>query len=123
MEGDTTIIMNIKSDLTVPVITCTTSGEPIELRLSTERATTLAELFKLLSHPVRLQILDILSRHSGQVCVCEIERHFKIRQPTISHHLRLLREGGLIEGEQRGLWVYYHLCADQAERVKALLGQ
>lgn len=115
--------MHTKTDLTVPVIACATSGEPIELRLSTERATSLAELFKLLSHPVRLQILDILSRYSGQVCVCEIERHFQIRQPTISHHLRLLREGGLIEAEQRGLWVYYHLRADQAERVKELLGQ
>ncbi len=113
--------MNTKPALNIAVNHCVTSDTPIELRLNQEQAAALADLFKLLGHPVRLQILDILSRHSGQVCVCEIEQHFDIRQPTISHHLRLLREGGLIEAEQRGLWVYYHLRADQAEQIKALL--
>lgn len=102
---------------------CVTSPDPVELKLTTERAVTLAETFKVLSHPIRLQILDILSRHSGQVCVCEIERHFQIRQPTISHHLKLLREGGFVEAEQRGLWVYYHLRADRAGLVKQVLAE
>jgi ArsR family transcriptional regulator len=113
--------METKTHLPIPVIACTPSTEPIELRLNTEQAHSLAETFKVLSHPVRLQILDILSRHSGQVCVCELEQHFQIRQPTISHHLKLLREGQFIEAEQRGLWVYYYLRADKAELVQQLL--
>lgn len=78
------------------------------LRLQEGEATRLANLFKALSHPVRLQIVDLLSRYGGQVCVCDIEQHFSLSQPTISHHLKILRQAGLLEAEQRGVWVYYH---------------
>lgn len=71
------------------------------------RADALSTAFKAIGNPVRLQILDILSRQPGQVCVCDIEAQFDLAQPTISHHLRVLRKAGLVESEQRGTWIYY----------------
>jgi ArsR family transcriptional regulator len=100
----------------------TCASIPTELRLSAERAERIAVLSKTLSHPVRVQIVDILNRYGGEVCVCEIERHFDLTQPTISHHLRVLREAGVIEGEQRGLWVYYQIKPGALEPLRQLLG-
>jgi ArsR family transcriptional regulator len=78
------------------------------LRWSSEEAEQLATMLKALAHPVRLQIVDLLSRYGGQVCVCDVETQFDLSQPTISHHLKVLRQAGLIDCEQRGVWVYYH---------------
>lgn len=72
-------------------------------------ADRLAGVLKALGHPVRIQIMHILAKVGGRVCVCEIERQFDIKQPTISHHLRLLREAGLVDAEQRGLYMYYRV--------------
>jgi len=69
-----------------------------------------------LGDEVRLQILRLLSRSSA-LCVCEIQRAFDLGQPTISHHLRVLREAGLVDCERRGIWAYYFLKRD---RVKGL---
>ncbi len=79
----------------------------VSLCYAAQEATKLAQMFKALSHPVRLQIVALLSRYSGQVCVCDIEAQFDLKQPTISHHLKVLRQAGLIESVQHGLWVYY----------------
>ena len=78
-------------------------------RLSPEAAERVARDLQLLAHPVRLKVLDLLIRNAGQVCVCDIETSVPVKQPTVSHHLRLLREAGLIEGERNGLWVYYQV--------------
>ncbi len=67
----------------------------------------LAQIGKALGHPVRAKILLLLSRQGGQLCVCDLERQFDLSQPTISHHLRVLRQAGLIESRQRGPWIYY----------------
>jgi ArsR family transcriptional regulator len=99
------------------------SSEGTELRLTTQTAGAFAQLFKALSHTVRLQIMDILSRQDGQVCVCEIEAHFSLTQPTISHHLKLLRDAGLITSEQRGLWVYHRVNPDVLTPVRQFLDQ
>lgn len=89
---------------------CTTDGccqsTPV-LGMAAESAEKLAGLFKAISSPVRVQMLDILSRHGGDVCVCDIESQFELSQPTISHHLGVLRKAGLVESEQRGLWAFY----------------
>jgi ArsR family transcriptional regulator len=85
--------------------------------LSTADAHQLTDELLVLAHPVRLQILDILARHSDQVCVCDIEAAVPVKQPTVSHHLRLLREAGLIDCERRGLWAYYFV---RREAVAAL---
>ena len=81
----------------------------VSLCYGVEEATKLAQMFKALSHPVRLQIVALLSRYGGQVCVCDIEAQFDLKQPTISHHLKVLRQAGLIESVQHGLWVYYYV--------------
>jgi len=93
-----------------------------ELRLSAETAEQLAGLAKALGHPVRVQITEMLGRYEGEVCVCDIERHFDLTQPTISHHLRVLRKAGIIDGEQRGLWVYYYVKPGVLEPLRDLLG-
>ena len=100
----------------------TCASIPTELRLSAEQAERIAALSKTLGHLVRVQIVDILNRYGGEVCVCEIERHFDLTQPTISHHLRVLREAGVIDGEQRGLWVYYHVQPGALDSLRELLG-
>src|SRR6516225_1768472 len=64
----------------------------------------LAERLKALADPTRLRMLDLLAQQSAPLCVCEVNEHFAQRQPTISHHLRILREAGLIDCEKRGVW-------------------
>ena len=67
---------------------------------------------QLLGHPIRLQILTMLRQQNGDVCVCDLEAALPVKQPTVSHHLRLLREAGLIEAERRGQWAYYRIAAE-----------
>jgi ArsR family transcriptional regulator len=92
------------------------------LRLEAEEALELAAMFKALGNPVRLQIVELLSRYAGQVCVCDVEGQFELSQPTISHHLKILREAGLVASEQRGLWVYYFLRPQAVDKLRGLLG-
>jgi ArsR family transcriptional regulator len=72
-----------------------------------DQAERMASVAKALGDPVRLQIVDVLRRHAGQVCVCELVPLFDLSQPTISHHLKKLREAGIVGSERRGLWAYY----------------
>lgn len=90
--------------------------------MAVETAENLARLFKAVSSPVRVQMLDILSRHGGEVCVCDIENQFDLSQPTISHHLGVLRKAGLVESEQRGLWAFYYVRPGAVEQVRGWLG-
>jgi len=86
-------------------------------------AQELSDDFLIFGHPVRLQILDILGRNGGQVCVCDLEAALPVKQPTVSHHLRLLREAGLIDCERQGLWAYYFINhAAVARRRAAITG-
>ena len=66
-------------------------------------------LFKALSHPVRLRLLDLISQGSGQLCSCDLEPHFDLTQPTISHHLKILRDAGLLRAEPVGVYILYTL--------------
>ena len=68
-----------------------------------------ARLFKALGDETRLEMLGLLASAGTELCVCDIEAHFELSQPTISHHLKLLREAGLVTSERRGTWVYYAL--------------
>ena len=78
-------------------------------------------MFKALGHPVRLQIVELLSRFAGQACVCDVEGQFELSQPTISHHLKILREAGLIDAEHRGLWAFYYLRPAAVDKLRTLL--
>jgi ArsR family transcriptional regulator len=85
-------------------------------------AAGLAQVFKALGDPVRLRLVSLIGAHQGgQVCVCELTTAFDLTQPTISHHLRVLREAGILDCERRGTWVYYWLVPAVLERVAAVL--
>lgn len=81
-------------------------------RTSLRDAERTADEMQLLAHPIRLQLLDILVRNEGRVCVCDLEAAVPVKQPTVSHHLRILREAGLVESEKVGQWVYYRVRRD-----------
>ncbi|MEK2476646.1 metalloregulator ArsR/SmtB family transcription factor [Streptomyces noursei] len=86
------------------------------------QATELAKVFKALGDPVRLRLLSLIaSRAGGEVCVCDLTPAFDLSQPTISHHLKLLRQAGLIDCERRGTWVYYWLLPEMTDRLAAIL--
>jgi ArsR family transcriptional regulator len=93
-------------------------GEPID----EASAARLAQVFKALGDPVRLRLVSLIgARQGGEVCVCDLTSAFDLTQPTISHHLKVLREAGLIKSERRGTWVYYRLVPAALERMAALL--
>lgn len=86
---------------------CPPIAEPTLSAADAERA---AGVFKALGHPARVTIVNLLARATADgVCVCDLTEPTGLSQPTVSHHLKLLREAGLIEGDRRGTWVYYHL--------------
>ena len=85
-------------------------------------AAGLAQVFKALGDPVRLRLVSLIGAHQGgEVCVCDLTTAFELTQPTISHHLKVLREAGIITSERRGTWVYYRLEPAALERMAALL--
>jgi ArsR family transcriptional regulator len=86
-----------------------------------EHAERMASIAKALADPVRLQLVDVLRKHAGKVCVCELVPLFDLSQPTVSHHLKVLREAGLVESERRGLWAYYYVIPDSLEELSAWL--
>ncbi|HEX6559953.1 MAG TPA: metalloregulator ArsR/SmtB family transcription factor [Longimicrobiales bacterium] len=85
--------------------------------MSSAEADAFAADCDILAHPIRVHLLDLLARHGGKLCVCDLEAGLPVKQPTVSHHLKLLRRAGLIEWEKRGLWSYYFI---NAEAVRAL---
>jgi Predicted transcriptional regulators len=86
------------------------------------QAGELAKIFKALGDPVRLRLLSMIaSRAGGEVCVCELTPAFELSQPTISHHLKLLRQAGLIDCERRGTWVYYWLLPEMTDMLAGVL--
>jgi ArsR family transcriptional regulator, arsenate/arsenite/antimonite-responsive transcriptional repressor len=86
-----------------------------------ERARRLAEIAKALGDPIRLQLVDVLRDHAGKVCVCELVPLFDLSQPTVSHHLKVLRDAGLVACERKGLWAYYYVIPDSLEELTAWL--
>ncbi|MEZ5074179.1 MAG: metalloregulator ArsR/SmtB family transcription factor [Solirubrobacterales bacterium] len=85
------------------------------------QAERLAEVAKALGDPVRMQLVDVLRRHAGKVCVCELVPLFELSQPTVSHHLRKLRDAGIVGSERRGLWAYYYVEPDALKELSAWL--
>jgi ArsR family transcriptional regulator, arsenate/arsenite/antimonite-responsive transcriptional repressor len=80
-----------------------------------------AGLFKALGDPYRLRILATLHRSRHEVCVCDFTDAFPLNQPAVSHHLKVLRDAGLVTGERRGTWVYYRLAAGTDGRLATAL--
>lgn len=73
------------------------------------QAERLAKVAAALGDPVRLQLVDVLRKHAGKVCVCELVPLFDISQSTVSHHLKVLRDAGIVGSERQGLWAYYYV--------------
>jgi ArsR family transcriptional regulator, arsenate/arsenite/antimonite-responsive transcriptional repressor len=80
-----------------------------------DAATDVAAIAKALSDPIRVQLVDVLRKHAGEVCVCELVPLFDISQPTLSHHLKKLRDAGIVGVERRGLWAYYYVNPSSLE--------
>ena len=91
-------------------------------RVADETFETEGALLKALADPYRLRILATLARAPEEVCVCDFTGALPLNQPTVSHHLRILREAGLVTCERRGTWVYYQLASDALDRVNAAIG-
>jgi ArsR family transcriptional regulator, arsenate/arsenite/antimonite-responsive transcriptional repressor len=85
------------------------------------QAERIAAISKALGDPVRLQLVDVLRKHAGKVCVCELVPLFDISQPTLSHHLKVLRDAGVVDSERRGLWAYYYVIPDALEEFSGWL--
>ncbi|WP_089316364.1 ArsR/SmtB family transcription factor [Actinomadura mexicana] len=104
-------------DISAPVCCAPLSGPA----LSEHEAVELAGVFKALSDPVRLRLLNMIaSAEGGEACVCDLTGSFELTAPTISHHLKVLRQAGLIDGERRGTWVYYQAVPERLTRLSGL---
>ena len=84
-------------------------------------AERMAKVAKALGDPIRLQLVDVLRKHAGKVCVCELVPLFDLSQPTVSHHLKVLREAGIVGSERVGLWAYYYVNPEALETLRAWL--
>jgi ArsR family transcriptional regulator len=84
-------------------------------------AERMARVAKALGDPIRMQLVDVLRQHAGKVCVCELVPLFELSQPTVSHHLKVLREAGIAGSERRGLWAYYYVNPESLEELGAWL--
>jgi ArsR family transcriptional regulator, arsenate/arsenite/antimonite-responsive transcriptional repressor len=89
--------------------------------LPTEAREDLAARFKALADPTRVAIVNRLAA-ADEVCVCDLNSAFELSQPTISHHLRILREAGLVESSRRGTWAYYRLVPEAIAALRGALG-
>jgi len=104
--------------LLTPALACCSplAREP----LGEGQAADIAPLLKALADPVRLRLMSlVLSHEGGEACVCDLNDAFDLSQPTISHHLKVLHDAGLLDREKRGVWVYYQA---KPEALKALMG-
>ncbi|MFG1935275.1 ArsR/SmtB family transcription factor [Mycobacterium sp. NPDC048908] len=91
--------------------------------LTAEAAVDLAAMLKALSDPVRLRLLSVIASHSGgEACVCDVSVGIDLSQPTISHHLKVLRTAGLLDSERRGSWVYYRAIPEALHKLSRIFG-
>jgi ArsR family transcriptional regulator len=92
--------------------------------LDAEQAATLAEAFKALADPVRLQLLNLIATaETGEACACDLVEPVGKSQPTVSHHLKVLREAGLIESDKRGTWVWYSVVPSRLDELQRVLAR
>ncbi len=86
------------------------------------QAERMASIAKALGDPIRLQLVDVLRKHAGRVCVSELVPLFDVGQPTVSHHLNVLRRAGIVGSERVGLWAYYYVEPGALEELAGWLG-
>ena len=116
------------SNQSEPVVGRAVEGEPCCPPLAREPLTRdwageLAAMFKALGDPVRLRLVSMVASHEGgEACVCDLTPAFELSPPTISHHLRVLREAGLVGCQRRGTWVFYRVVPSALAQLAAVLG-
>src|ERR1051325_6157106 len=106
----------MKALAVLPVLCCSPGVEP----LGPDAAADLAACFKALADPTRVAIVNRLAA-LGETCVCDLTAAFDLSQPTVSHHLRLLRDAGLVDSTRRGTWAYYRLVPARVSQLAAAL--
>ena len=106
-----------------PVQTVACCSPLVQDPISRDQADRIAPLLKAIADPVRLRLLSLVASHAdGEACVCDLNDAFELSQPTISHHLKVLHDVGLLERSKRGVWVYYRAKADALADLAKLLG-
>jgi ArsR family transcriptional regulator, arsenate/arsenite/antimonite-responsive transcriptional repressor len=101
---------------------CCEAAPLVREPLTAQAAADLAGLLKALSDPVRLRLLSVVASHAGgEACVCDISAGITVSQPTVSHHLKVLRNAGLLERERRGSWVHYRVVPEVLQQLSTLL--
>jgi ArsR family transcriptional regulator len=91
--------------------------------MTSKQAEQVAPMLKALADPVRLRLMSLIASHAGgEACVCDLTDAFDLSQPTISHHLKVLHESGLVDREKRGVWVYYRAQPQALTDLGALIG-
>jgi ArsR family transcriptional regulator, arsenate/arsenite/antimonite-responsive transcriptional repressor len=104
----------------LPVVSIPCCAPVTEAALSETDALTMATMFKALGDPIRLRLFSSIASHRSEVCVCDIPE-VGVSQPTVSHHLKKLREAGLLTSERRGTWVYYRAVPEVLEAMAGML--
>lgn len=90
--------------------------------LTADQSVELARVFKAIGEPVRLRLLSLIASHAGgEACVCDLAEAFELSGPTISHHLKVLREAEVITGERRGTWIYYRVRTEMLAVLSEVL--
>src|SRR3954454_11644451 len=107
----------MKAIATIPIVCCGPSTRPLDV----EDAELLAARFKALADPTRISIVNRLAA-ADECCVCDLTEAFELSQPTISHHLKVLRDAGLVESARRGTWAYSRLTPDAVQQLRSTLG-
>jgi ArsR family transcriptional regulator, arsenate/arsenite/antimonite-responsive transcriptional repressor len=102
------------------------AGEPccepvVYPEIERDQAERMGAVAKALGDPIRMQLVDVLRKHAGKVCVCELVPLFDLSQPTISHHLKVLRDAEIVGSEREGLWAYYYVEPGALEELGAWL--
>jgi ArsR family transcriptional regulator, arsenate/arsenite/antimonite-responsive transcriptional repressor len=106
-----------------PVQTVACCSPLVQEPIPAEQAERIAPLLKAIADPVRLRLLSLVASHAdGEACVCDLNDAFDLSQPTISHHLKVLHEVGLLDRSKRGVWVYYRARTDALADLAKLLG-
>lgn len=112
--ADASMIVNGSAEVCCPAV--------LSSPLSDEKAVELAGAFSVLADPVRLRLLSLLaSAPAGEACVCELVEPLGRSQPTVSHHLKILAEAGLIAGDKRGRWVWYRVVPERVDLLRGVL--
>ena len=107
---------------TTPVLDDACCPSALSSALADDQATAAAHDFAVLADPVRLRLLSLLvSAPAGEACVCDLVSPVRRSQPTVSHHLKVLADAGLVVGEKRGRWVWYRAVPDRLEQLRAVL--